>query len=272
MTAEHRIIEVGLSAPAHELVFESFGIVLAVSAETAELHEQVVELLPPGWQPSTSEPVRLRLGLTGNAPGRYGVSRNGSRPSGEIELYHALRLLEAQLQEYVALYAHDRVFVHAGAVEHRGKAIVIPGLSLSGKTTLVTALVGAGATYYSDEFAVLDREGFVHPYARKLSIRAEDLRQTGHSVESLGGIAGDRPIPVGLVVATSYRPGGEWSPRRLTSGQGVMALLSHTIPARDRPEESLRAVSRALAGATVLEGSRGEAEALAPLLLAELGG
>ena len=261
------MIDVRLSSPAHELVFESFGIALAVGAETAELLERVIELLPPGWRPSTSESVSLRLALTGDAPGRYGVSRDGSAPSGEIELYHALRLLEAQLQEYVALYAHERIFVHAGAVEHGGKAIVVPGFSLSGKTTLIRALVRAGATYYSDEFAVLDHEGLVHPYARRLSIRAEDLTQTEHSIESLGGIAGVRPIPVGLVVATTYRPGSLWEPRHLTSGQGVMAVLAHTVPARDRPEESLQTVSRALAGADVLEGPRGEADALAELLL-----
>ncbi len=32
---------------------------------------------------------------------------------------------------------------------------------MTGKTTLVKAMVEAGATYYSDEFAVLDKEGLV---------------------------------------------------------------------------------------------------------------
>jgi hypothetical protein len=49
-----------------------------------------------------------------------------------------------------------------------------------------------------------------------------------------------------------------------------MAMLANTVPARERPEESLRAVRRAVDGAVVLESERGEAEALAPLLLAEL--
>jgi uridine kinase len=41
--------------------------------------------------------------------------------------------------------------------------IAIPGRSFSGKTSLVTALVRAGAVYYSDEFAVIDRDGLVRP-------------------------------------------------------------------------------------------------------------
>jgi hypothetical protein len=35
-------------------------------------------------------------------------------------------------------------------------------LSYSGKTTLVSELIRAGATYYSDEYAVIDERGRVH--------------------------------------------------------------------------------------------------------------
>jgi hypothetical protein len=43
--------------------------------------------------------------------------------------------------------------------------MVLPGKSFAGKTTLVAALVRAGAEYWSDEYAVLDANGDVHPYA-----------------------------------------------------------------------------------------------------------
>ena len=48
---------------------------------------------------------------------------------------------------------------------------MIPGSSFSGKTTLVRALVDAGAVYYSDEFAALDETGRVFRYAKWLSVR-----------------------------------------------------------------------------------------------------
>ncbi|WP_157871812.1 hypothetical protein [Gloeothece verrucosa] len=102
----------------------------------------------------------------------------------------------------------DKLFVHAGVVGWRGRAIVIPGRSFSGKTTLAAALVKAGAIYYSDEYAVIDRDGLVHPYPRPLCIRegvGEQIKRRKCSVEELGGQAGTDPIPVGLVVHTKYQ-------------------------------------------------------------------
>jgi len=41
---------------------------------------------------------------------------------------------ESHLQLTIAEYAPRRVFVHAGVVEWKGQAIVIPGMSFSGKS------------------------------------------------------------------------------------------------------------------------------------------
>ena len=69
----------------------------------------------------------------------------------------------------------------------------MPGLSFSGNMTLVRAVVEAGAVYYSDEHAMLDEVGRVHPYARPLPFRPpRGVRSTsaprswvGSSVRSL---------------------------------------------------------------------------------------
>jgi hypothetical protein len=151
----------------------------------------------------------------------------------------------------------------------RGKAIVLPGRSLSGKTTLVAELVKAGATYYSDEYAVLDEAGRVHPYAQPLAIReSERLReQTRYPVEALGGAVGKKAAPVGLVVVSKYQPNSHWRPRQLSPGQGVLELLANTVPAQSRPQESMQALHQAVAQATVLKSSRGEAKDVARALL-----
>src|ERR671929_229610 len=87
---------------------------------------------------------------------------------------------------------------HAGVVGWQGRAILIPGRSFSGKSTLVAALVRAGATYYSDEFAVLDERGRVHPFPKKLSMRLEgSARPRFAPVEELGGRRGTTPLRVG---------------------------------------------------------------------------
>ena len=48
-------------------------------------------------------------------------------------------------------------------------------------------MVRAGATYYSDEYAVIDDTGLVHPFARPLGIREEgSYVQTKCAAEALG--------------------------------------------------------------------------------------
>ena len=180
--------------------------------------------------------------------------------------------LESDLQLYVAERAPRRIFVHAGVVGWKGRAVVIPGRSLTGKTTLVAELVRAGAEYYSDEYAVIDREGRVHPYARPLAVREGDgLRQTRKTVEEFGGSAGEGPLPIGLVVVSRYERGASWRPRPLTSGECVLELLSNTVPARRSPTRALGVLTKASAGATALNGPRGEAAVAARAILRSLG-
>ena len=180
-------------------------------------------------------------------------------------LAQAIDAFESDLQLYVAEVAPRRVFVHAGVVGRDGQAIVFPGRSFSGKTTLTAALVKAGCTYYSDEYAVLDEAGRVHPYARKLGIREGDMleRATRYDVETLGGRAGRRPLPVKLIIVSQYKPDAIWRPRRLSAGQGVLAMFENTVSARRGPREALTALRRAAEQSLILRGVRGEAEQVA---------
>jgi hypothetical protein len=171
----------------------------------------------------------------------------------------------------VAEAAPRHAFVHAGVVGWRGRAIVIPGSSFSGKSTLTAALVRAGATYYSDEYAVIDSRGRVLPFARPLQLRGSDGRFLEKvSAESLGGTSGEKPLPLGLVVETSYRPGCRWRPRRGSSGRGALALMSHAVPILRRPAWTMKLLTRAAQTAVHLKGQRGEAEAVVERILDEL--
>ncbi len=145
---------------------------------------------------------------------------------------------------------------------------MIPGLSFSGKTTLVKHLVQSGAKYYSDEYAVLDGRGWVHPYPRPLGLRSPDSTRTEKiRVEDLGGATGSRPVPVNLIVSTTFKAGAEWRPQRLSAGNGVLELLSHTVSARRRPGLALTTLPKVTANATVLKGVRGEAGKTADAIL-----
>ena len=81
----------------------------------------------------------------------------------EISLQDRLReehdALEVDARHTVAVLSPQRVFIHAGVVGWSVHAIVMPGRTFTGESTLVEALVRRGAEYFSDEYAVLDRKG-----------------------------------------------------------------------------------------------------------------
>jgi len=121
---------------------------------------------------------------------------------------------------------------------------VLPG-SFAGKTTLVAALVKAGAEYWSDEYAVLDADCLVHPTQSPCRCDSTDTRETDEqSVESLGGRAGDHPLPVAVIAFTSYHPGPLGRCRPLPAGEGAVKLLEHSIAARSRPGQVLPGAAR----------------------------
>src|SRR5918994_2489202 len=254
----------------HEIAFEAFGVQAALGANRPELVERLRPLLPPGWQPCPPSAIGRRFTLIAEEAGTYAFAVNGDRLNRGLELELALMLLDSQVRLHIGTEAPDTVFIHAGAVAYNGKTIVMPARSFEGKTMLVAALVRAGATYYSDEFAVMDERGLVHPYAKPLSVRGDGHMQTDHPVESLGWTAGSEPLPLVAIVVTRYRQGAEWRPRRLSSGEAAMALLANAVPARKRPAQVMRAISRAANDAIAIESERGEADEVAPLLLAEL--
>jgi hypothetical protein len=252
-----------------DIAFEAFGVRISVTANRLEALERLPELMPPSWRPCPLSEAEHRMALLGDDRGTYEVNLGGTSFIQGIPLELAVEILDRAVRGRIALEAPNRIFVHAGVAAYEGRAIVIPGKSFAGKTTLVAALVRAGAIYYSDEYAALDLDGLVHPFPKPLSLRDGNQQQTDHQVESLGGTPGENPLPVGLVVVTIYRPEAVWRPKRLSPGQGVLALLTHTVPARERPEQTLRAIARAVEGATLIESDRGEAGAIAPQLLAE---
>jgi hypothetical protein len=258
------------------LTFTAYGVSVGVRVSDRSVLERVRALLPPGWKPAGKRTVRRLYSLiVGGPTSRPGVRRfnllysDAARLLRTHDLEEALAQLELNLELYVADRAPRRTFVHAGVVGWNGQAIVIPGDSFSGKSSLVRALVKAGASYYSDEFAVLDERGRVHPYPIPLTIRParDGSPPMKYRAEEFGGLAGIGPLPVGLVLITRYVSGTRFRPRPLSAGRAVLELLAHTLPARRRPGRVLDALTQAVAQASVLRGTRGEAEETARQIL-----
>ena len=247
--------------------FTAFGVRIGVRVNNKPTLKALVARLPPGYKPSSIRTTDHLYSMTGFANGASGrVTRfnlgywNLMRFARTRDFDDLLEQFESHVQLMVAEYAPRRVFVHAGVVECKGKAILIPGLSFSGKSTLVAELLRAGATYYSDEYAVIDANGRVHPYARELRMRSTDAVHVKRMrAKDFGAATGSKALPVGLIVTTRFKEGARWRPRELTRGKGVLELLANTVSARSQPEMALSFLTKAVASATSIKGSRGEA-------------
>jgi 2OG-Fe(II) oxygenase superfamily len=177
----------------------------------------------------------------------------------------AFQWLRQDIDSTVAQRSHQMLFVHAGVVGWRGLAIVIPGRSYAGKSTLVAELVRRGAVYYSDEFAVLDETGRIHPYRRTPVLRDDKWR-----LQDLRLVREDEPtepLPIGLIVDGAYRPGVTWRPTVVRGAQAVLPLIDGTVLARQETARMLRIVARIAPKAVTLRGLRSEATDVAAQLL-----
>jgi len=258
--------------------FTSYGVKIGLRASKPGFVDSVADLLPPGSKPCDDQVVHVlySIVLGGNEPRRNVqllnlVYANSRRVARERELKNALDLFEADLRLCIAYKARGRIFVHAGVVGWKDKAIVLPGRTFTGKTTLVAALIKLGAEYYSDEYAVLDLKGRVNPYLKPLSVRNGDaLQGTLHPIEEFGAGAGKKPLPIGLVVDTHYCDGARWRPREVSRGAAALALLNNTVSARSRPARNMPVLRRAVSNAVALKGIRGDAEVVARSLLLAL--
>ena len=111
----------------------------------------------------------------------------------------------------------------------------------------------------------------MYPFVTPLGVRengADRLRLV--PVEEIGGWAGSKPLPLGLVALTEFQAEGQWRMRRLPPGRAALALLANTLPARRWPERSLALVQRIVSQVTVIKGTRGEAAAAVPKILTAL--
>ena len=249
------------------LVFESHGARLGIRVTEASVLPRLAALLPPGSTPADSPLVDALYSLQVAAPGtrpqvrRYHLLYRGSRQIARTtDLSEALAALEADLHGSVAAWARERLFVHAGVVAWRGQALVIPGRSFSGKSSLVRALASAGAAYLSDEYAVFDRHGYVHPYARRLVLRDAQGRPLAPcTAEFIGGSAASGPLPVGVILSTWYEAGARWQPRPHSPARALLTLLDNTVQVREQPQMALGSLQKAALEARAFAGKRGEA-------------
>jgi len=173
---------------------------------------------------------------------------------------------EAVVQRLTTLRA-----VHAGAVLWGGQVLLLPGATHAGKSSLVAELLRRGATYFSDEYALIDSAGRVHPYPRPLLVRNGRPEQHPVLPEECNASVGSSPASVGWILSLEYQPAGAWSIAAVSQGEALLTLLRNTPHVLAESPEMVEVFQRAVAGAACYTGSRTEASHAADQILRLVG-
>lgn len=184
----------------------------------------------------------------GGDTGAVPVDENGVDTGGSLVSGHA-GVVRADVPEHAgpedvlgaallaAIERAPHLLIHAAAVARGGKAILFPGVSGLGKSTMAAACVLAGLDYLSDEAVSVDLDtsrvrGLARPImltpwsAAALGIRGDGAdAKLAVAAEHLGGSVVGAPVPVGHVVVMRR---GAASSRltRLGTGEVLAELLT----------------------------------------------
>ena len=267
------------------------------------LHDQTVELACP---PSVAADIQFIyrdiivntaspgsfVAVEEAVDGRFSVAADGDTPvaglkRGDLPTF----VMEAVLRGLVNGLT-TAVALHAGAVAHNGKAVLIAGPTGAGKSSLVAWLIGNGFDYLSDEIALLFAgEATILGLPRALVLKpgsAEEVLALP-TYQGAGLVpAGEhvmvrprlvepreaRPHACGLVVFPHYEAGSGLRVEFISPAQVALRLVGTNLNARNLADGGFRALTsfaRQVPALTLRYGGfeqlQGTVDVLARLLL-----
>jgi len=266
---------------------EIFGVRITIACNCSDWLDQLRELeFGADWELGPASPELLARSLEeddaerendfsfcilrGESPYTNRLIANGKTSSLGTTPNYIFQSVGNRLHLCIAEFADPEIFVHAGAVLFNGKALVLPGHSYAGKSTLTLALVERGARLLSDDFAVVCSDGCVRAYPIPVSQRSAEgpLRLPARG---LGWEESLEPAPLGAVLVTTYESGRKRHKlQELDPAQAILELLQNTVPARRAPARCLGTLVKAVGPARAWRGPRGEAGQMADWLLKQL--
>jgi hypothetical protein len=245
-----------------------WGVAEDGSAIEVVVPQANADLIDERWPPfglarRAAAPGRVdrRIGVSiGDLPGVMTTTVDGDLASGG---WHRV---ESELALFTAEHLSRGVAVHAAVIVHEGRALVVPGASHAGKSTLCVAAAAAGLAVLSDEYAIVDPgSGMVAGWPRPVRVRRPD-----GTLERLDLAVQSEPLVVGLVALVGYVPGAgnDWD--RIPAGEVTVGLMANTVCAQSRPDASLDAALAIARAAKAVGGRRGDAAEALRALLAEM--
>lgn len=155
--------------------YRVLGVCISVTSDVPEARARVLDTYAAFRGAPDASRAALALELWREPGGAGYLVRGGAVgerlwPSQHDAIVDLLGRIVAGI--VAGLHAGGVDVIHAGAVVHRGRALIVAGPSGHGKTTLTLGLVARGLGLLSDELAVIDRDGTaIAPYRRSVHIR-----------------------------------------------------------------------------------------------------
>ena len=252
------------------IVFEicAFDSSILVECTDSEIRDALDRYLFPPLPRSQSAPSSPDIHIFVERRGdRFRVEIDRKLAASTVTLHDAALAAVKALDDVVVHRMRMFRAVHAGALLIDGRALLLPGLSHAGKSSLVAELLRRGASHFSDEYALIDNQGLVHSYPRPLLLRNGRPVQSLVLPEELNARFVNQPAPVGWILALDYVPGGRWEIQQLSQGEAVMLLLRNTPHEMAKAPEMVDFFLRVADKALCFEGKRGEAAEAATRVL-----
>jgi len=246
--------------------YRVWGVNAKLSASDPGLWEELLKIVPPDWSSVTDPVPPIHFRVESRSVGGFQLLFNDSLIPCASWLPGVLEELRGRIHIEVAQRVRIACFVHAGVVGIGHGALVIPGPTFHGKSSLVRSLVAAGARFFSDEFAVITPDGLVHSYPRAMSIRTENGRKEYYSAADLGWEPGQGPLPLRWIAAIRYLEGSDWDCRALSKAQGFLTLYENSVAGTTAPIETFRILTSAVKSCSVIQGTRGDVREAVPAL------
>lgn len=257
----------------HSAQLSAFGAVMEIACTDREILKQGIEALPGYWLRSEGGRPDVCFGIETAIRRQEGEKHflfreNGKALGSAINGAQALHRLAKRMDYYLGAYARDCAFLHSGVILHNGRAVLIPGLSHTGKSTLTAALVRIGAHYVSDDVAVIDRTGRAYFLSRAISLREDVAEAFDFPFAANFEFLREGTLPVEAILLLNYCKGEiALDMRPLSKGETALRLIANCMNGRNEPETAIHCCVEAVRQAICCEGVRGEAEAVAPLIL-----
>ncbi|MBX2867070.1 MAG: hypothetical protein KTR18_00225 [Acidiferrobacterales bacterium] len=162
--------------------------------------------------------------------------------------------------------------IHAGLVSRRGKSLLIPAESGSGKTSVTAWLTSMGWCYHTDELVLIDlQHGDHHAFSRPLNVKAKgliaiqelvdnqivsaDSRRVARQAAGISMIlpsifSRNKPVeeqqsipPIGTIIFPKYSTAEPPHLSRLSAAAAGLELMRSNVIARNLPGHGFRDVA-----------------------------